>query len=189
MMREHDALILEEILAAKRKLRDDPKRVVGRDDILRWAKSEDVDAQGALYYLLFDGALGAQIAPSLTLEDVLDFALPYLERCLRKDPQSDWTTPRWSAGWDVTNWIKSLWEEASSRPWVDRFPDWLALIYKTGDDDLRTCIVQAILEHLFEVEGIAEKFASWHDDPGLRPAYEEAKLWKEGLDELALQST
>jgi len=186
-MHKNATAILDEILAAKRNLRHDPQYVIDRDDILRWAKSDDLNALGALYYLLFDSSLSTRIEPGLNLEDVLDFALPYLERCLREDPQSDWTTPRWSAGWDIANWIKGLWAEASSRPSVDRFQDWLALIYKTGDEDLRTCIVQATLEHVFEVEDIAAKFAPWRDDPELRPAYEEAKLWKEGLDEIALQ--
>lgn len=188
-MKKNETAVLAEVLSARRKLHDDPRYVIGRDDILRWARSADFNAQGALYYLLFDSALATRIEPNLTLVEVLDFTLPYLDRCLREDPHGDWTTPRWSAGWDLANWIKDLWAHEHSRPWLDRVSDWLARVYKTGDDDLRKCVVQATLEHVFEVEGIAERFAHWREDPELRSAYDEAKLWKEGLAEISSQPT
>ncbi|MDP9120060.1 MAG: hypothetical protein M3O15_01635 [Acidobacteriota bacterium] len=59
----------------------------------------------------------------------------------------------------LASWIKSLWTDELLRPWVDEFRDWLEKQYKSADAELRTCLVQATLEHLFEVEGIAERFA------------------------------
>jgi hypothetical protein len=44
------------------------------------------------------------------------------------------------------------------------------------------------LERCFrEDPEIAERFGDWRDDPVLRSAYDEAKLWKEGLDELGME--
>ena len=52
-------------------------------------------------------------------------------------------------------------------------------VYKNGDDRLRTCIVTATLEHLFERKAIRKYFADWQDDATLAVAYDQACLWDE----------
>jgi len=179
---------LERVLAARRRILDDPQYTLSRDDIMQWARSEDLDAQGALHFVLFDPEDSARIEPNLTLAEYMKAELPYFERCFREDPRSRWANSRWSAGYLITNWIKDIWADERFRPQVDEFRDWLAKLYKSAEDpDLRLCLVQATLEHLFEVDGIAERFASWRDDPELQAAYDDAKLWKEGLDELGMK--
>jgi len=179
---------LEEVLAARRRLRDDPQYTLSREQVMRWARREDLEALGALNFLLFDPEESRRIEPNLTLAEYIEAVFPYLERCLRENPQSQWADSRWSAGYLLNNWIKDVWADELFRPQVDEFRDWLANLYKSTDDpDLRLCLVQATLEHLFEDDGLAERFAGWRDDPELRVAYEEAKLWKEGLDELGIK--
>ena len=179
---------LEEVLAARRRLLADPQHTVSRDQIMRWALGEDLETLGALNCLLFDPKESRRIEPNLTLAEYMEATLPYLERCLREDPQGQWADSRWSAGYLLTNWIKDVWADERFRPQVDDFRDWLAKIYKSTDEpDLRLCLVQATLEHLFEDDGLAERFARWRDDAELRAAYEEAKLWKEGLDEIGMK--
>jgi len=179
---------LEDVLAAMRRFLDDPQYTLSRDQVMRWARSDDLEALGALNSLLFDAKDSRRIEPNLTLAEYMEATFPYLERCFREDPQGEWADSRWSAGYFLTNWIKDVWADERFRPQVDEFRDWLARLYKSAEDpDLRLCLVQATLEHLFEDDGIAERFASWRDDPELRPAFEEAKLWKEGLDELGIE--
>ncbi len=151
-----------------------------------WADNQDLEAQGALNSLLFDPADSRRIDPNLTLPEYMALELPYLERCLREDPRGDWADSRWEAAGLVASWIKDVWADERFRPSVVEFRDWLAKLYKSADDlGLRTCLVQATLEHLFEVEGIANSFGIWRDDEELRSAYDEAKLWKVGLDEIS----
>jgi hypothetical protein len=52
----------------------------------------------------------------------------------------------------------------------------MAALYKEGDQRLRTCIVQATLEHLFERKPIKKYFSDWKQNPMLRDAFEEASL-------------
>ncbi|HEY7214545.1 MAG TPA: hypothetical protein VIC28_07940 [Thermoanaerobaculia bacterium] len=183
---EHDTLA--EVIAARRRLREDPRSSLDRDRVLRWSASGDIDALGALSSMLFHPDESRQIAPSLTLADYLRIELPYLERCFREDPQGEWADSRWQAGGLLANWIKSIWRDERFRGFVDTIRDWLARLYKsTEDPDLRKCLVQATLEHAFEAPGIAERFEAWREDPILREAYDEARLWKEGLDELGMQ--
>jgi hypothetical protein len=54
---------------------------------------------------------------------------------------------------------------------------WIAELYKNADDRLRTCIVNAALEHLFERKPIRKYFLDWRDDPILSTAYNEACFW------------
>jgi hypothetical protein len=50
-------------------------------------------------------------------------------------------------------------------------------MYKQGDSNLRNCIAQATLEHLFEQEPIREFFADWMNDEVLALAYRDASEW------------
>ncbi len=88
---------LAEIVAARRLLWGDPRQVIRRDQILQWAQSEDIEALGALSFLLFDPEDSRRIEPNLTITDYMAVELPYLERCLRNDPQSRFADSRWSA--------------------------------------------------------------------------------------------
>lgn len=108
--------MLIDILAARRRLLDDPRYIISRDQVMQWAVSEDLEALGALSCLLFDPDESRRIEPNLTLADYMAIELPYLARCLR-----------------------------------------------------------------------AERFESWRNDGELRTAFAEAKLWREGLDELGMK--
>jgi hypothetical protein len=187
-MNEPKKRAFDEIVAASRRLREDSGFTLSRDQVMEWATTDDLEALGALHFLLFDPEDSRRIEPNLTLAEYMDAELPYLERCLREDPQSQFADSRWEAGGLIANWVKDIWADERFRAAVDQFVHWLARLYKSTDDpDLRTCLVQATIEHLFEVEGIAERFRSWRDDPELKVAYDEAKLWKEGLDELGME--
>ena len=184
----HERDALTDVIAARRRLREDPRSLLDRDQVLRWSASEDIDTLGALTSLLFHPDESRRITPSLTLADYVQIELPYLARCFKEDPQSEWADSRWQAGGLLANWIREIWRDESLRTFVDLIRDWLAELYKSADDpELRTCLVQATLEHVFEIPELAERFDSWRDDPVLRSAYDEAKLWKKGLDELGME--
>jgi hypothetical protein len=179
---------LAEIVDALHHLDEQPERVLGRDQVLQWAATDDLEALGALSAILFEPRYAKRIEPSLTLPEYMAIELPYLARCLKEDPPGPWSESRWSAGGLLAGWIKDVWADERFRPAVDEFQEWLASIYKSSPDaDLRPCLVQATLEHLFEIEEIADRFSAWRDDPVLMQAYEDAKLWKEGLDELGMK--
>jgi hypothetical protein len=57
---------------------------------------------------------------------------------------------------------------------------WLGGLYKTGSPQIRTCVVQATLEHLFEQKDIRKFFSDWQNDAALEVAYDEASEWYKG---------
>ena len=55
----------------------------------------------------------------------------------------------------------------------------LAELYKTSDREKADRLVNAVIEHLFEVPEIAEFFCDWKSDPVLARGFARAMEWVE----------
>jgi hypothetical protein len=153
----------------------DSSSLVPRDKVKTWMEAEDIEALGALYEFLTDKRFYTRISPPLNFEDYHPFIMGYYERCFQEDPEGEWCNSRYSAGRDLVNWFKGLWQDSSvPRSALSELKEWLARLYKQGDEKLRVCLITATLEHLFEDRKIAKYFADWRTDPILAPAYDEA---------------
>jgi hypothetical protein len=166
---------LGEILSAM-EVADSSSGTVNAERVRQWLLSSDIDVLGAAYSFLVDPRFYKMITPPLTLDDYQTFFLKYYDRCLRENPQSDWASSRYSAGWDLANWLQGLWEQGHEDV-VAKVRDWLAVLYKEADSDLKTCIINATLEHALGNRKLAKLFKGWQGDPILRTAYEEALAW------------
>ena len=162
---------LETLLA----VRENPGSI-SNSDVLKWMGSSDMEVLGALYHTITDRRFSSRIDPPLSFDEYQSFARVYFGRCFRESPNGTWSDSRYSAGWDLVNWIVSLWKDEHRRA-VDEWKAWLGEMYKQGDEELRTCIVTATLEHLFEQRGMLKHFADWKADPVLAIAYDEAAEW------------
>lgn len=171
---------IDNVLSAMRRIDADPRERIHADVVREWMTSADIQTLGAVYYLIFDSRYYPKIEPPLTIGDYTAFVLPYYERCFREDPQVDWASPRYTAGWDLVGWFMGMWRDATvPRATLKEIKAWLAGLYRTSDEELRTCLVTATLEHLFEDRKVAKFFADWRNDPLLRNAYAEAIAWSE----------
>jgi len=148
---------------------------VSGDKVKAWMHTDDIEALGALYEFLTEKRFYSRVSPPLSFEDYHLFVVRYYERCLREDPEGQWCNSRYSAGWDLVNWFKGLWQDSYvPRSALWELKEWLARLYKQGDEKLRVCLITATLEHLFEDRSIAKYFADWRKDPELASAYDEA---------------
>jgi hypothetical protein len=153
--------------------------VVSLTDIQRWMASSDIEILGFTHGLLHDRRL--RVEPPISLEQYIGFTKHYYERCLKENPEGDWSDSRYIAGADLVNIFASLWRDPSvPRSVLEDLKAWLGHLYKEGDSELRTCIVQATLEHLFEQEPIRELFSDWQTDDVLAVAHQEASEWYKG---------
>jgi hypothetical protein len=153
--------------------------VVALSDIQRWMASSDVEILGFACRVLSDGRF--RIDPPISLNEYIDFIKGYSARCLRENPDGEWSDSRYSAGMDLVNIFAGLWRDSSvPRPVLIDLKAWLGQLYKEGDSEIRTCIVQATLEHLFEQEEIRNFFADWEKDRVLAVAHREASEWYKG---------
>jgi hypothetical protein len=163
---------LGEITSAMEKSQQSTVPIDARE-VRLWLSSTEIEILGAAYSFIMTPRFSSGITPPLTLSDYKDFLLTYYERCFREDPQSEWASSRYSAGWDLANWIHSLWEQGH-KDVVGELKAWLAEVYREGDPSLRECIINATLEHVFSSRAIAKFFQDWSRDPVLEPAYRAA---------------
>ncbi|HXX18655.1 MAG TPA: hypothetical protein VEJ46_04575 [Candidatus Acidoferrum sp.] len=148
-------------------------------ELREWIKSADIEVLGFARAMIDDSRF--RIEPMLAPEEYVAFEMNYYERCLRENPDGEWSDSRYSASMDLVNIFGSLWRDSRvARSLLDNLKDMLARLYRGGDESIRKCIVQATLEHLVEQKPIRKFFSDWRDDPVLRVAYDEACLWPDG---------
>jgi hypothetical protein len=157
-----------------------PIAPVPRETVLRWMGSDNLEVLGAVSYFIGDKRYYPRIQPPLTLDDYHRFTMRYYERFFFEDPNGEWADSRYTVGRDLVNWFAGLWRDREvPRKILGELKEWLARLYKEGDDTLRICLVNATLEHLFENRDIAKYFADWQKDAVLEQAYRDAMLWSE----------
>jgi hypothetical protein len=146
--------------------------------IRRAAASDDIETLGALCHLLDKAAFRERIEPPLSFDEHHALFLRFYERCLLEDPGGEWSGSRYEAGWSLAAWSKALWHDAAvPRAKLLEIKRLLARLYKLGDGDVRICIVNATLEHLFEDRRITRWFKDWNEDAALAQAFADASLW------------
>jgi hypothetical protein len=171
--------LIESLWVAPRHAEWTPKtNVLSLDDLKHWMTSDDIEVMGFVDAMIHDGRF--RIEPELPLQDYLEWVKRYYGRCLRENPDGEWSDSSYSIGADFVGVFLSLWddEHSLSREVFVDLKEWLATLYKNGDSRLRTCIEHATLEHLFERKAVKKFFADWKDDAILKAAYNEASLWR-----------
>lgn len=170
------------VLELIRRITGGSDETISRSRLREWMRADDLVALGGVYYMLFDGRFNRRIVPALTLDDYLDFTLPYFARCFREDPDLPYASSRYTAGWDLASWFSKLWrDENMPLEALQRIKAWLGETYKSGSDDVREAIVTATLEHIFEDKSVRQFFRDWQGDPVLEIAYAEAAERPGGL--------
>jgi len=146
------------------------------EDVRRWMKSDDIEILGFTSAIIDEARL--RIEPPLTPNEYKSFVIHYYERCLKENPDGEWSDSRYSAGATLVNIFASLWRDSAvPREIIAELKDWLGRLYLEGDEALRTCIVTATLEHLFEQKSIREFFSDWKQNPALAIAHRDASEW------------
>ena len=153
--------------------------VVALNDVQRWMESTDIETLGFTHHLLSDTRF--RVEPPISVAEYVRFTKRYYERCLRENPDGEWSSPSYIAGGELVNIFASLWRDSSvPRPILEDLKSWLGELYKQGDTKLRKCLIHGTLEHLFEQEVIRKFFDDWIDDRVLSVAHSEASQWYQG---------
>ena len=153
------------------------RKEVKRAKVLEWMEDGNIEVLGALYAAITDQSRAELIEPRLSIDDYYGFVFPYLTRCMAEDPKSDWNENRHIAGHELQNWIRAWLSDSDAPQRADDVKRRLGDFYKGANKPLRAAIVNAVLEHLFELPRMRALFADWKSDPILNLAYQEALLW------------
>ena len=161
---------------------DQPREsAIPKEKVLSWTNSADLETLGAVYAFVTEARHAARVSPPLTFDEYWKFVSAYFARCFRENPRGEWAHSRYEAGWDLASWFASAWkdEAIASDAKVD-IKRWIGEQYVSGGPEVRRCIVDAALEHIFEDKSAATFFDDWRSDPILSTAYREATQWSEG---------
>ena len=141
-------------------------------------KETDIASLGAVHVIISKPEIEQAIDPPLSFKDHFNFRLVYYERCFFENPDIEWADGSHAAGWTAASWICSIWNDQQTPKTTHKeIKKWLASIYIKGDERVKECLINATLEHIFEVKPIAQFFKDWRKDPVLKIAYETAMLW------------
>ncbi len=167
---------VEEITARVRALVDDSSATLARAAVLEFGNSLNLAVLGVLAYVLVRTDLAMRIVPPLSILERQNLLLKYWERCILENPADDeFVGGRYISAGEVLGWFTALWRDKSvDRAVVAVAKNWLGDLYRKGGDEVRTCIVQAVLEHFLDGRDIRDFFADWKRDPLLAVAYKEA---------------
>jgi hypothetical protein len=172
--------INNEIIKILENIESSQDLLIPHDKVIEWMKSDNLETLGIVYALLSHKHSSKYIEPEISFENMNNFIKKYFERCFLEDPHNDWSHTRYEAGRDLVLWVIKLWDSAElKRSYLAEYKVWLEKLYRNGNDELRECLVNSTLEHIFERREIAKYFYDWKKDPILGKAYVNAISWSE----------
>jgi hypothetical protein len=158
------------------------KGPIAAEQVRRWMKDRDIEAQGAVANLITYPPPSDRIEPPLDEDDFERFLPNYYELCLRLDPVGEWADSRYGAAWQIADWFAAVPEEddPTEYSFVVFLRDWLAETFENGKEEVQTAIIEGVLVRLFEEERWRAFFAGWKEDEELAEAYQEAARTAQG---------
>jgi len=136
---------------------------------------DDLELQGVIFH--FFHSRPKETSNNIDFVSYFNFCLNYFKKCLISNPTGEWSDNRYEAGWSMASWIKGIWTSLDEK-YKTTIAASIADIYLTHEDlSLRTCIENAVLEHIFESREIREFFYEWKKNKSLNKAYRNAILW------------
>jgi hypothetical protein len=142
--------------------------------------SEDPEMLGIACTVLSEHA--ECIEGELLPVEVWPFYIRYYEKCIREDPEGEWSDSRYSAAHDLMRWYKYIRNRADvPQHYLDDVRRMLRTVYESGDKTVKRAVIDGALEHLFEDDSIIVEFDEWRTTPHLMAAYESALEWSKGV--------
>lgn len=166
-------MILDEIKTEL--LSEHPSASISGVRVLEWMKSDEIEVLGATSALLEDPTHRQRIELGIPFHDYQRFYLRFFERCIRENPDGEWSDSRYLAAHGLVAWFNGLWKDPQvPRAALNEIKLLLEKLYREGDEEIRCCIVTGALEHLLVNRQILKFFYNWKSDETLRSAYNEA---------------
>lgn len=153
-------------------------KVLNRKEVENLFDTEDLECLGAVFAFLSKKETIERISPPISRDFYVENAFNYYGRCIVENPQGEWADSNYSAAYAASGLFRQLWSESEAlKEKPELFKIWIQELYRVGDEKVRKCIVNGILEHLFEDSKIKAFFEDWKNDEILISAYLDAALW------------
>jgi hypothetical protein len=174
MAMNHDVIRVINILEFRRA----PVKIKKRH-LIDWFSSDDPNVIAAAV----DAVLmhSDWISPRLTNADILELLQKNLALNLftRKAP-TPYGHSCYEAGRALFMWVTQVAVAGGTHPeLLPRLSSFLSGLYLSAPDEQRNCIINGVLEHLFESDVIRQHFEHWQDEDALREAFINARRWSD----------
>jgi hypothetical protein len=125
-----------------------------------WLRSNDPDVLGAVYFAAAHH--WARIEPRTTRIEFGRLVGRVLAVALRAKGRTHFSMDKYRAARTFMGWMLECFQDRKDDPEAERSLKWavafLAALYRKGSAKDRRCVVDGVLEHLFESKGMAEYF-------------------------------
>jgi hypothetical protein len=162
------------------------KRKIPEHQLLNAIDSENLLAHYVAYNIVTEAY--RRIHPEPELLRIGEFLLDYYLGCIEREPLPEPKTTeeliadrphtRYEAAWELPSWLDNAWRH---RPETDSliadFVERITDLFLKSDEETRTCIETAFLEHALERPALRPLFAHWEQHPQLSDAHRQAMLW------------
>jgi hypothetical protein len=173
--------VLENVLKTLEEARASKSNPIPFDNLDYWISHDDVESlevtAAIVHYLDYDKVTN-NVTPPIKIDWYARTFMHYTKQCIMEDRDGEWRDSRYQAGWNFASWFNAIWQDKEK--YETQIKDSKLLLrnlYLEGDDDIRVCVVNAILEHMFSDKSIAKFFLDWRNDEILNKAYRDALLW------------
>jgi hypothetical protein len=151
---------------------------VPASEVKNWLRHRSLDVLSVATDLILEHS--RKIEPPLTMQEICDAVRDYYRRCLQEDRESEFVPSFHMAGYELVRWFRKLWGDPDvPREYLGDLKTMLAELYKASDEKKADRLVNAVIEHLFEMPEIAEFFANWKSDAALSTGFARAMEWVE----------
>jgi hypothetical protein len=124
-----------------------------------------------------------QVAPALTLKEQGDILVSVALRIIgaNSKEESDYASTDYEAAEVLQAWLLACYKRLSTHnqaaACLGDAKNKLAQFYQRANGEARRCLVNGVLEHIFETKGLREEFDDWRNAPNLAEAYQKAREW------------
>ena len=146
-----------------------------------WFESQEPNVIGAATEAVLRH--GEYINPPLTRREVGDLLMTNFDVSLdnRGEKVSAYAYNCHEAAKEFYGWVIAAHDallDREAEECLSVAKEFLELRYRAGDEGQRNCLIAGALEHIFEVDGVRDRFHDWRDDPELSIAYGKAEEWR-----------
>lgn len=147
------------------------KHVVAKEQVIDWMRIGNLEVRGFLYDRLTKTAYVEKIAPPLNNDEVAEFVIQYSFACIRENVYSDWADLPHIAGRQLSVWMGTWLSNKDMHPdWIQRFKTVLSQTYREGNDSVKDCIANTIIEPMLSNSVKRRLLKSWESDGTIRDA-------------------
>lgn len=154
------------------------RKKIPKEVLLEIMKTKDLETMGAIFNIFDSEEYENLIDQYPDMEDIIGFYVTFFRRCIIENIAGEYALNRYEAAGTLVNFYKGLKKDKRvPKRMIDTVKSMLKEVYMEGNEDIRECVINGFLEHIFEDVQIQADFSDWKNNEVLKEAYDQALKW------------